>query len=353
MATDSIPNRGPEVLAATTITWALAVIATGLRVLSRKLKRNRLWLDDWLAIACHHFTVLNQKLTTFLEVPRGFGKHIYDGPPDAAYAWALGLFIGELAYFSGLVLIKWAILAFYWRIFNILHSIRLRIWTLFAIVSAWGLASILVMSLKCQPVDSNWVHQPNSTSEYHSLCNDRSFFYGNVIPNMITDILLIAFPAPYIAKTQLSMARKLGLATISLFRALVVLISAVLFFYTLRMDLTSPDVTWNYVDTSMWSVVEQNLAVVCACLPSLMPLFVLATNGTLCGRSNFARGSIGLSRARNNTVGSQLRTLPKNWKVGTPYRGWVSDFPSGSPQEGRRRYRRVSVFVADREQFGP
>ncbi|UKZ45828.1 hypothetical protein TrVGV298_000021 [Trichoderma virens] len=184
MATDSIPNRGPEVLAATTITWALAVIATGLRVLSRKLKRNRLWLDDWLAIAsliwagAHTFTI------AAYQVPRGFGKHIYDGPPDAAYAWALGLFIGELAYFSGLVLIKWAILAFYWRIFNILHSIRLRIWTLFAIVSAWGLASvspfllatqhniwllrragadeytclqILVMSLKCQPVDSNWV----------------------------------------------------------------------------------------------------------------------------------------------------------------------------------------------------
>lgn len=202
-------------------------------------------------LSCHHFTVLNQELTTFLEVPRGFGKHIYDGPPDAAYAWALGLFTGELAYFSGLVLVKWAILAFYWRIFNILHSIRLLIWTLFAIVSAWGLASvspfllatqhtiwllrragadkytclqILVMSLKCQPVDSNWAQydpvNPMPPSEYHCLHNDRSFFYGNVIPNMMTDILLMAFPAPYIARIQLPMARKLGLAAISLFGAL-------------------------------------------------------------------------------------------------------------------------------------
>ncbi|UKZ72390.1 hypothetical protein TrVFT333_000019 [Trichoderma virens FT-333] len=196
MATDSIPNRGPEVLAATTITWALAVIATGLRVLSRKLKRNRLWLDDWLAIAsliwagAHTFTI------AAYQVPRGFGKHIYDGPPDAAYAWALGLFIGELAYFSGLVLIKWAILAFYWRIFNILHSIRLRIWTLFAIVSAWGLASILVMSLKCQPVDSNWVQydsvNPIPPSEYHSLYTTPGLFCGsstNYNDEMWSDLL--------------------------------------------------------------------------------------------------------------------------------------------------------------------
>lgn len=69
-----------------------------------------------------------------------------------------------------------------------------------------------------------------------------------------------------------------------------------------------------------------------ACLPSLMPLFVLATDGTLRGRSDFARGSSRLSRARNNTVGNQLRTLPKNWKVGTEDGFRISQ--AGRPKRG-------------------
>jgi hypothetical protein len=39
--------------------------------------------------------------------------------------WAMGLFVAEYTYTLSIVFIKWSILAFYWRIFNINPTIRL------------------------------------------------------------------------------------------------------------------------------------------------------------------------------------------------------------------------------------
>lgn len=33
------------------VTWILAVIVVGLRILSRRMKNISLWIDDWLIIA--------------------------------------------------------------------------------------------------------------------------------------------------------------------------------------------------------------------------------------------------------------------------------------------------------------
>lgn len=45
---DLTDNRGPEIIAVTVGTWAIAVVFAALRVVSRKVKRNSLWIDDWL-----------------------------------------------------------------------------------------------------------------------------------------------------------------------------------------------------------------------------------------------------------------------------------------------------------------
>lgn len=47
---DLASDRGSQVLAAALATWVLAVIAIGLRLVSRKVKDNQLWMDDWLVI---------------------------------------------------------------------------------------------------------------------------------------------------------------------------------------------------------------------------------------------------------------------------------------------------------------
>jgi hypothetical protein len=72
----------------------------------------------------------------------GFGKHIWAAPLDGLEVYFHGLFIAEYLYTMSIVLVKWSILALYWRIFGSVRSTRLPIWILFGIVSAWGTAVV-------------------------------------------------------------------------------------------------------------------------------------------------------------------------------------------------------------------
>ena len=74
-------------------------------------------------------------------IDHGLGRHIWVGPPDAAVAWAKGLFISEVSYTCLICSVKFSLLAFYWRIFK--HSrIRIPIYFLGTVVSAWGIAVV-------------------------------------------------------------------------------------------------------------------------------------------------------------------------------------------------------------------
>ncbi|GKT51444.1 uncharacterized protein ColSpa_11625 [Colletotrichum spaethianum] len=48
----------------------------------------------------------------------------------------------------------------------------------------------------------------------------------------------------------------------------------------LSVDLKSPDITWNFCDSIIWTNAEANIAIVCACLPSLKPLLTSIVDST-------------------------------------------------------------------------
>lgn len=44
-------TRQPQVIAVAVILWLVAVLSVVLRIVSRRIKNARLWLDDWIIIA--------------------------------------------------------------------------------------------------------------------------------------------------------------------------------------------------------------------------------------------------------------------------------------------------------------
>ena len=73
----------------------------------------------------------------------GLGRHIWALKPRPENFTSLfkGLLILQLTYIVEIMLVKCAILAFYWRIFNV-SSIRYPIYTLLGIVITWGIATV-------------------------------------------------------------------------------------------------------------------------------------------------------------------------------------------------------------------
>ncbi|KAL9129396.1 MAG: hypothetical protein Q9175_007303 [Cornicularia normoerica] len=60
----------------------------------------------------------------------------------------------------------------------------------------------------------------------------------------------------------------------------IIIISIVRLVALVQTDLTSPDLDWNLAFVGVWSATEGNMAIVCACLPSLRPILSLITTGS-------------------------------------------------------------------------
>ncbi|KAL8375645.1 hypothetical protein RB595_006973 [Gaeumannomyces hyphopodioides] len=276
-------TRVPEIFGSLVTTWIFAVIAVGLRLIARRLQGTKLFADDWLVaitlIACS----VHVWISIGFMVPNGTGLHIWAAPAIAAKRWAQGLLVSELAYTITMVTVKWSTLYFYWRLFNAQTTIRIPIFVLAAVVGAWGIAIFLVSIFTCVPVHAQWDRldpiNPMSPADFTCGVDSSKFFIGNSVPTIVTDAFIVALPAPYVWKLQLRMSQKIAILGIFLLGAFVTIISMIRFNFIMRVDLTSPDITWNFSNAIIWTNAEGNIAVVCCCLPSLKPILNLMLHG--------------------------------------------------------------------------
>ncbi|PNP47022.1 hypothetical protein THARTR1_10527 [Trichoderma harzianum] len=211
-------SRAGNLVATWASTWGLAVAAVILRVVCRKLAKIRFWLDDWFIIVSLLFSGGFTFTVTIYMVNNGFCKHIWAGPPDATRDWALGLFTTEFTYTFSLMFIKFSILAFYWRIFSIQFIDKLLLWVLAGMVACWTVASILTSVFQCVPISALWqqfdpVH-PTDPSTFTCGVDIHKLFIGKTVPHIITDILILLFPVPYIWGLHLRMSQKIATACV-------------------------------------------------------------------------------------------------------------------------------------------
>ncbi|OBT38654.1 hypothetical protein VE00_10757 [Pseudogymnoascus sp. WSF 3629] len=89
--------------------------------------------------------------------------------------------------------------------------------------------------------------------------------------NMVTDLMVMALPLPYIWGLQLPLGRKIGLTLVFCLGPFVSAVSIIRVMSLLSIDFN--DVTSTLPIPLMWSIVEQQLAIVCANLPLLRHVF--------------------------------------------------------------------------------
>jgi hypothetical protein len=104
----------------------------------------------------------------------------------------------------------------------------------------------------------------------------KSIYLGGSIPNVITDIILIAMPMPYVWRLHAPVAQRIvlcGMFVLGIFIAIVSIVRLTIF---MKIPIaTAADVTFNFREVIVWSTVEINVGLVCACLPSLRPFVAI------------------------------------------------------------------------------
>lgn len=105
-----------------------------------------------------------------------------------------------------------------------------------------------------------------------AVCLDRRASYtGASAVNVVTDVVLLALPLPYIWNLNSPLFQRLVLVGIFLLGIFVSIVSIIRLSILMHLDLASPDITYNMSQVFIWSLVETNVGLICACLPSLRP----------------------------------------------------------------------------------
>ena len=299
-------TRVPEILGSLVTTWLCAIVAVGLRLIARRLQGSKLYADDWLVTFGLIAASVHVLISIGYMVPHGTGLHIWAAPPNAAKVWAQGLLVSELAYTISQVAVKLSTLHFYWRLFKAETAIRIPIYVMTGIVMCWGVAIFLVSLFTCVPVRASWEKldpvNPMPPSEYTCGVDNGKFFIGNAVPTIVTDALIVAMPAPFVWRLQLRLSQKIAVIGIFLLGAFVTVISMVRFGFIMHVNLQSPDITWNFSDSIIWTNAEGNIAVVCCCLPSLKPILNLLLHGT----TSFTAGGSGVASSGAKRSGQKV-----------------------------------------------
>ncbi|CAN9402319.1 unnamed protein product [Alternaria sp. RS040] len=165
---------------------------------------------------------------------------------------------------------KISVVCLYYRIFAITtKSFRIACHIMNAWVIMTGFAFTIATVFQCTPIAAFW----DKTISGARCFKNEPWWISYATVQITTDFMLLAMPFRRILGLSMGRAEKLGVALVfgtggfvtfaSIYRATTIARSA-----------SDPDPTWGPVPATIWSVIEANAGIICACLPMLRAPFV-------------------------------------------------------------------------------
>ncbi|RYP64723.1 hypothetical protein DL769_006571 [Monosporascus sp. CRB-8-3] len=260
LAEGSLPddNNGHKIQIPAIVFFAVTPLFLAIRIWSRKQSPSGIGWDDWTIVISWVFAQIVSGLMLG-SCAYGFGQHIYNiSPEDKLMALKL-FYTAQTFYKLTMNLTKSSILLLYLRIF-VQSWFRITCYVLLGTILTYMVATTASSIWQCSPIARAWDKSLPGT------CIDiTANWYANAGFSIATDVVILTLPMFLIYQLQLPSSRKLALMVVFAF-GISVTITNVVRMQTLDFSSTSPDPTYD-VASSAWTVVEQNVAVICACLP--------------------------------------------------------------------------------------
>ncbi|CAG8949283.1 hypothetical protein HYFRA_00004908 [Hymenoscyphus fraxineus] len=236
-----------------------------LRILSKYLAQQPLWYDDF-AILFTLFAGIPATVLGSHSLPKnGVGKDIWTVPAHQITEFIRIFYIMEIMYFSHIATMKLPVLFFYWKIFP--HSrIKYLIWATVLFVFVYGTTFIFLGIFQCSPISFFWT---NWDGEHEGKCfNSNAMTWANAGIGIALDIWMLALPMQQVFKLNLHWKKKIGVAMMFSVGLFVTIVSC-LRLKSLVKFTYSDNPTWDNFDVGLWSTIEINVGIFCACMPSL------------------------------------------------------------------------------------
>ena len=304
------PDRGPAVFAVTTATLVLASLFVGARLISRVCIVHRVGWDDYIMILAWFIAFF---LSTTIDVgaKRGLGRHDADIADEHRMGLRLCEYIFSILYVCtfcsratfdvmlipaknpALMATKTSVLVFYLRLAKNTQTIlRMGSWAVLVIVNLAGVILTFMNVFQCQPIAAAWDTDVTSTQCIPLLTE----FICSAPVNIVTDLAILALPLPVLTGMRLPPRQKTILILTFALGIFVTVVDVVRIYYLQQAIAIVPinpsadpaaiygqssGFSWNASLSLMWSAVEVNVGITCACIPTLKPLVIRILPGIL------------------------------------------------------------------------
>jgi hypothetical protein len=206
---------------------------------------------------------------------------------------------------------KSAILILYLRLFTAHPTLRYTSYATLAVVNGGGIILTFLNLFRCHPVQAAIIVGKEGK------CIDVIALYLSSAPiNIITDLSILLLPLPILTSLRMEWRQKVILITTFLIGGFVTIVDIVRIAYlqtALKVDSTQsasgigtqghrrPNVTYHVTYSLMWSAVEVNVGLICACILVLKPL-VMRILPSLLGQRRRSSGHVTTSEKSEEVV---------------------------------------------------
>ncbi|KAJ1331926.1 MFS transporter FHS family L-fucose permease [Microdochium nivale] len=284
-AGDSFPDRGPSVFVVTTATFVLATVFVVARMITRTFIVRRVSYDDH-AMLVAWLVALGLSVAIIVGATKGLGRHDINIDPGDWDALRRTEYVFSVLYNPALMATKTSILIFYLRLSkNTERILRLASWLVLGIVNVAGVVLTLLNIFQCRPIDAAF-----DMIDGAAYCIPILTEFICAAPiNIVTDLAILALPLPVLTGMRLPLRQKVILILTFTLGVFVTIVDVVRIYYLQQavMSVTpsvssnpaatfgdQPEFAWNASLSFMWSAVEVNVGIICACIPTLKPLII-------------------------------------------------------------------------------
>ncbi|PQE17040.1 hypothetical protein CJF30_00003764 [Rutstroemia sp. NJR-2017a BBW] len=304
-------NRQSELKATSVAIVLLAVGFVVLRFISRRMKGIGIGSDDvMLHIAL--FFLFMTLATCITGIHFGLGRHMAALSTPEIISYAKSLIAFECLYVTCVCFTKLSLLLMYRRIFPV-RSIKIGSLVLGGLSVAWCISIIMVSVFQCVPIQKIW----NPTLEGNCI-NLKASFVGNAIPNILTDVAILALPMQQVWGLHTSVAQKTQISFVFLLGSFTNDMASVIFTsiyrFTTLFQFQPADITCTYrrenhpartlATAEVWCVVESASGIISACVPTLGPLVQFSAR-----KFGLTSGLNLSSKSRTPSAGTHLQTI--------------------------------------------
>ncbi|KAK2873395.1 hypothetical protein FQN49_002393 [Arthroderma sp. PD_2] len=255
------PASGMVIIDVVMTSVAIALVLN--RVVVRVMTSKKLASDDYVIIGslavCIAMNVVN-----IVAVHHGYGRpssEVSDGDLQTALELYFAL---QMLYRVTINMTKLSILLLYRKIFDTERfRFKLICDILFVYITLYTVATFLVTIFQCNPIPKAW-----SRDIPGSCINLSAFWYANAALHTFTDVIILILPMPVIKGLDLPLRQKLALNFVF---ALGIFVCGTSIARMLTLDTSSKasDVNEGTTLSTLWTTIEANTAIICACLPMI------------------------------------------------------------------------------------